>query len=88
MQRAMPTTVGLWLGSFGSGFRDAAGLLEAAVGVLDQNPLGSAAGFGIQGLSLDREETQRHMGFHRVQENVMCPKGDHRWYHDISYICI
>ena len=72
MQRAMPTTVTTWLGSFASGFADAAKLLAGAEGVLDQNPLGSAAGFGINGLVLDRAETAERMGFAKVQENVMC----------------
>merc|ERR1712217_128621 len=39
--------------------------------VLDQNPLGSAAGFGINGLKLDRASTAKHMGFAKVQENPM-----------------
>lgn len=71
MQRAMPTTVGKWLGAFAAGWRDASPILTAAAGVLDQNPLGSAAGFGINGLKLDREATARHMGFAKVQENPM-----------------
>ncbi len=39
--------------------------------MLDQNPLGSAAGFGINGLALDREETAKVMGFAKVQSNPM-----------------
>jgi len=71
MQRAMPTTVGRWLDAFASGWKDSAPLLESAAKVLDQNPLGSAAGFGINGLQLDRAETAKLMGFDRVQENPM-----------------
>jgi len=71
MQRAMPTTVGRWLNAFASGWRDAGPMLQAAVRTLDQNPLGSAAGFGINGLELDRAETAKRMGFARVQENPM-----------------
>eukprot|EP00434_Breviolum_minutum_P005719 symbB.v1.2.005038.t2/scaffold291.1/size238869/3 len=41
------------------------------INVLDQNPLGSAAGFGINGLALDREETAKVMGFAKVQSNPM-----------------
>jgi argininosuccinate lyase len=40
---------------------------------LDQNPLGSAAGIGINGLALDREEPAKLMGFGAVQSNPMCP---------------
>merc|ERR1719189_2791067 len=63
MQRAMPTTVGTWLASFGCGWADSSQPLSAAISVLDQNPLGSAAGFGINGLKLDRNETTKQMGF-------------------------
>merc|ERR1719321_1773929 len=71
MQRAMPTTVGRWLNSYACGLRDALHPLAAAVTVLDQNPLGSAAGFGINGLQLDRERTARELGFARVQETPL-----------------
>lgn len=71
MQRAMPTSVGTWLGSFAQGWKDAAKVLDGAISVLDQNPLGSAAGFGINGLALDREETAKLMGFGAVQSNPM-----------------
>lgn len=71
MQRAMPTTVARWLGSFAAGLRDAAYPLNGALAVLDQNPLGSAAGFGINGLELDREHTTKAMGFARTQENPL-----------------
>merc|ERR1719382_1853670 len=71
MQRAMPTNVGMWLGAFGCGWRDSAHMLSAAISVLDQNPLGSAAGFGINGLKLDRAATAKEMGFAKVQENPM-----------------
>lgn len=71
MQRAMPTSVGTWLGSFAQGWKDAAKVLDGAISVLDQNPLGSAAGFGINGLALDRAETTKLMGFATVQSNPM-----------------
>ncbi|CAK8987041.1 unnamed protein product [Durusdinium trenchii] len=71
MQRAMPTTVGTWLGSFAQGWRDSTKMLDGAIGVLDQNPLGSAAGFGINGLALDRAETAKLLGFQTVQSNPM-----------------
>jgi len=71
MQRAMPTTVGRWLKAFAAGWRDSVPMLNGAVTVLDQNPLGSAAGFGINGLQLDRAHTADLMNFARVQENPM-----------------
>merc|ERR1712137_1232244 len=39
MQRAMPTNVGMWLGAFGSGWRDSAHMLSGAIEILNQNPL-------------------------------------------------
>lgn len=71
MQRAMPATVGMWLGSYASGLRDDLILVEAALKVIDQNPLGSAAGYGENVLGLDRKLTARELGFARVQENPM-----------------
>src|SRR5690606_15787326 len=44
MQKAMPTTVSTWLGSYADGFADAAKLAEVTVKIVAQNPLGSAAG--------------------------------------------
>ncbi|CAE7525043.1 argH [Symbiodinium natans] len=57
--------------SFAAGWTDAAQFLDGAIRVLDQNPLGSAAGFGINGLQLDRDETSKLMGFARTQTNPM-----------------
>merc|ERR1712226_238112 len=56
---------------YACGWRDSAHMLASAITVLDQNPLGSAAGFGINGLRLDRAATAQHMGFAKVQENPM-----------------
>jgi len=71
MQRAMPATVGMWLGAFGAGYKDAAHMVSSVIFLLDQNPLGSAAGFGINGLQLQRETTTKLLGFARTQENPM-----------------
>jgi len=71
MQKAMPTTVARWLTSFADAFKDT-GLLTAAVHkVVDQNPLGSASGFGIGNLSLDRKFTAKKLGLKIVQENPL-----------------
>jgi argininosuccinate lyase len=68
-QRAMPTTVGTWLGSFGAALADDLELLQAARKIIDQNPLGSVAGFGEDVFGLDREYTTKEMGFSKTQEN-------------------
>jgi argininosuccinate lyase len=71
MQRAMPATVGMWMGSFRAAAEDDLRLVDAVVGVIDQNPLGSGAGFGIPVIEIDRDATTRELGFGRVQENPM-----------------
>lgn len=71
MQRAMPTTVGRWLSSFADAFDDSVLQVEAAERLLDQNPLGSAAGFGIRNLQLDRSVTTKALGFAKTQENPL-----------------
>ncbi len=71
MQRAMPSSVGMWLGSYHAGLEDDLILIDAALKVIDQNPLGSAAGFGENVLGLDRVFTTKELGFARVQNNPM-----------------
>lgn len=71
MQRAMPTTVGTWLNSFQSSFEDNLILLKATQKIIDQNPLGSAAGFGENTLGLDRDFTSQRMDFAKTQKNPM-----------------
>jgi argininosuccinate lyase len=71
MQRAMPTFVGTWLGSFADGFKDSKLAVEAASKLVDQNPLGSAAGFGIANFPIDKSLTTKEMQFAKTQENPM-----------------
>lgn len=70
MQRAMPSTIALWAGAFASELRDDAEGLRMARRRADQNPLGSAAGYGVPVLALDRSLTTRALGFGRTQEPV------------------
>jgi argininosuccinate lyase len=71
MQRAMPSTVGMWLGSYHDSLEDDLVILEGVMKVIDQNPLGSAAGYGENTLGLDRKFTTKELGFKKVQENPM-----------------
>ena len=71
MQRAMPSSVGMWLGSYHDSLEDDLILLDAVLKIIDQNPLGSAAGYGENTLGLDRKFTTKELGFKRVQENPM-----------------
>merc|ERR1712072_1382886 len=71
MRKAMPTKVGIWLESFSHALQDSDRILKSTLALVNQNPLGSAAGFGINHLQLDRKKTTELMNFDRCQENVM-----------------
>lgn len=68
-QKAMPTTVDIWLGSFADALKDDLAILSAAQKVIDQNPLGSVAGFGEISLGLDRNFTTKQLKFAKTQIN-------------------
>jgi argininosuccinate lyase len=70
MQQAMPSTVALWTGGFAAEIRDDAQGLRATMRRINQNPLGSAAGYGTPQLALDREATRERLGFAATQEPV------------------
>lgn len=69
-QKAMPSSVGMWLGSYHDAFSDLRQLVTHSIAAIDQNPLGSAAGFGVT-LPLDRQMTTDELGFAKIQENPM-----------------
>jgi argininosuccinate lyase len=69
MQKAMPTTVKMWLGSFACSAGDNIKLLESIAKLIDQSPLGSAAGFGVPVFEVDKEMTAKEMGFSKVMKN-------------------
>jgi len=70
MQQAMPSSVHLWAGGFATELRDDAEGIAASRRRLSKNPLGSAAGYGVPGLPVDREATRRTLGFATVHEPV------------------
>jgi argininosuccinate lyase len=70
MQQAMPSSVALWAGGFAAELRDDAEGLRHCLRRLDRNPLGSAAGYGVSNLPLDRERTRAALGFADVQQPV------------------
>ena len=70
LQQAMPSSVALWAGGFAAEIRDDAQGLSQVLRRVDQNPLGSAAGYGTPGLPIDREATREKLGFAAVQEPV------------------
>jgi argininosuccinate lyase len=70
LQRAMPSTIALFAGGFAAEMRDDAAGLRAAARRADKNPLGSAAGYGVPGITLDRTATTRALGFAATHEPV------------------
>jgi argininosuccinate lyase len=70
MQPAMPSSVALWAGGFASLLEDGRAGLERTLARVNLNPLGSAAGYGVPGLPLDREATRAELGFTAIQEPV------------------
>ncbi len=70
MQRAMPSSVGLWLHAFAEGCIDSIRSGMHLLDELDSNPLGSAAGFGVP-FPLDRQYVAELLGFSRVDRSVV-----------------
>jgi len=70
MQKAMPSTFGMWAGSFAEGCLDNIHILKAAYTMTNQSPLGSAASYGVP-LPLNRELTSHLLGFEKVQSNSL-----------------
>lgn len=70
LQIAMPSSFGLWFGAYAETFVDDMQLLAAAYRIADQNPLGSAAGYGSS-FPLDRTMTTRLLGFADLHYNVV-----------------
>jgi len=69
MQKAMPTSIKTWLGCFVDSTEDNIKLLESTLELIDQSPLGSAAGFGVPVFDIDKKMTAELMGFSKVMEN-------------------
>ncbi len=70
MQKAMPSSVGMWAGSFAESLLDDAFLLQQAFEINDQNPLGSGAAYGVP-LPIDRNLTSSLLGFAKTQHNAL-----------------
>ncbi|HEM55177.1 MAG TPA: argininosuccinate lyase, partial [Thermodesulfobium narugense] len=70
-RKAIPTTVNIWIGSFIESLRDDLKLLRTVKNFVDQNPLGSGAGFGIPAIEVDREYTTKLLNFSRTQNNPL-----------------
>jgi argininosuccinate lyase len=70
LQRAMPTTAGLWALGYAELLASDVDVLKAAYDQINVSPLGSAAGYGVPYLALPREEVAARLGFREVQTHV------------------
>ena len=66
LQRAVVSSTAMWFAGFAEGFIDNALRARQTLTLIDANPLGTAAGYGVN-LALDREHTTRALGFARMQ---------------------
>ena len=70
LQVAMPSSFGLWFGAYAESLIDDMRLVMAAYDTANQNPLGSAAGYGSS-FPLDREMTTELLGFETLHYNAV-----------------
>ncbi|CAG4971819.1 argininosuccinate lyase [Novilysobacter luteus] len=66
LQRAVASSLGMWWAAWAEGFIDNATRARDTLAWVDANPLGSAAGYGVN-LPLDRDHTTAALGFGRMQ---------------------
>ncbi len=69
-QVAMPSSFGLWFGAYAEAMADDMYMIRGAYHLVNQNPLGSAAGYGSS-FPLDREMTTRLLEFESPDYNVI-----------------
>ena len=69
-QVAMPSSFGLWFGAYAEALADDMYMLRGAYQVTDQNPLGSAAGYGSS-FPLNRKMTTELLEFGSLDYNVV-----------------
>jgi len=67
-QKAMPSSSGMLFSAYSDSLEDDLVLLQALKKILDKNPLGSAAGYGVP-LKINKESTTKKLGFAKTQEN-------------------
>ena len=70
LQVAMPSSFGLWFGAYAETLTDDVQLWQAVFKIVNQNPLGSAAGYGSS-LPINRQRTTELLGFEDLNYNVV-----------------
>lgn len=69
LQLAMPSSFGMWLGSYAESLVDDMEMLKAAYRITNKNPLGSGAGYGSS-FPLNRRRTTELLGFDTLNWNA------------------
>ena len=67
-RKAMPSSIARWGNAFIDSMKDNIKVIDFALRLIDQSPLGTGAGYGIP-LKVDRHFTARLLGFKKLQEN-------------------
>jgi argininosuccinate lyase len=80
MQKAMPSSIALWAGSFKESFQEDSKLLLSIARHINKSPLGSAAAYGSC-LNLDRHFTAKQSGFNGIHKNVLFAQSTRLKYH-------
>lgn len=70
LQVAMPSSFGLWFSAYAESLIDDVSFLNTAYKIADQNPLGSAAGYGSS-FPIDRQMTTDLLGFEVLKVNAV-----------------
>lgn len=70
LQVAMPSSFGLWFSAYAELLIDDVYVLNAISKIVDQNPLGSAAGYGSS-FPIDRNITTKELNFSTLKYNVV-----------------
>jgi len=70
LQIAMPSSFGMWFSAYGESLIDDVTMLNAASKIVDQNPLGSAAGYGSS-FPINRTFTTQELGFETLKFNAV-----------------
>jgi len=70
LQVAMVSSFGLWFGGFAESLTDDLQLMQSVYKTINQNPLGSAAGYGSS-FPLNRQMTTELLGFRELNYNVI-----------------
>lgn len=69
-QKAMPSSIALWANAFIDSMQDNLELINLSIKLMDQNPLGSGAGYGLP-IKINKQLTAKLLNFSKIQENPL-----------------